>query len=219
MIETIRPPKLPKPLPPGVLTRIEDKGEYTAFGVITGNFVAQTAHNVILEQLHFRRGIFTQTHLIMLHLLDSRFDVCDFSGALWENPRLRRVEFFGCRFSGMQVLDAQFEDVLFKDCILEGIVFNKCASKTLHFEKCNLRESYIEESDITGAIFRQCDLSRASFRDSNLENVDLRRSRLDGMKVNPKDIHGAIIDRTQAIQVVSLIGIKVIEDDINSSEF
>ena len=209
--QIIHPPILPKPLISEKLTQMENRGEYNALGIYDCDFTGQTASEVLFEYVHFRRVIFTQTNLNKLRLVDTRAEVCDFSGATWEKPRLRRVEFIGCRLLGMQLLEAQLEDVLFRDCKLEDVLFASAMCKAVRFEKCMLRGAMLEESDLTGVVFQECDLTSISFLDSNLNEVDLRGSVLNGLQANPKDMRGAIIDPAQAIQVVSLFGVRVME--------
>ena len=81
----------------------------------------------------------------------------------------------------------------------------------VRFEKCILHEAMLEESDLTGVIFRECDLAHASLCGSNLNEVDFRGSVINGMKANPNDMRGAIIEPAQAIQVVSLMGVRVVD--------
>jgi uncharacterized protein YjbI with pentapeptide repeats len=212
MAQIIHPPKLPKPLLSLDLKYIENQGEYIASGISGVDFTAQIASDVLFEQIHFRRVIFTQTHLTRLRLFDSCVDVSDFSGATWDNPRLRRVEFKGCRFLGMQMVEAQLEDVIFNDCIMDGVLFTSMVCKGVRFEKCVMRSAVLEESDLTGVEFRKCDLSHASLRGSILFDADLRSSILDGVQAYPKDLRGVIIEPAQAIQVVSLLGVRIMDD-------
>jgi uncharacterized protein YjbI with pentapeptide repeats len=214
-MQTIKPPKLPKPLPSGDITQLENKGEYTEFGITGCDFTAHIASDLLFEQVYLRHVIFTQTHLTRLRLVDTRAEICDFSGANWENPRLRRVEFIGCRLLGMQMIEAQLENVVFKECKLDGFVFTSAICKAVRFEKCILHEALLEESDLNGVVFKECDLTHASLLGSSLNDVDLRGSVINGIKAYAKDMRGAIIEPSQAIQVVSLMGVRV-QDAENS---
>jgi uncharacterized protein YjbI with pentapeptide repeats len=213
LTQTIHPPNLPKRLSRGDLQKLENWGEYTTLEIAGSGFTSQTATEVLFEQIHFHRAIFTQTHLIRLRFTDVRVDVCDFSGAHWETPRFRRVEFFGCRLLGVQWLEAQCDDVFFKDCNLEGAVLVKTTCNAVRFEECNLRSAILEESNLSGVVFSHCDLTNASLRASTLIKTGLRSSSLNGVQANPQDLSGAIIEPTQAIQVVGLLGVTVQDSD------
>jgi uncharacterized protein YjbI with pentapeptide repeats len=65
---------------------------------------------------------------------------------------------------------------------------------------------------LEGTIFKGCDLTNADLRNANLQKADLRGSTLDELQVSPKDMQGAIISPAQAIQVVSLLGVSVMEE-------
>jgi uncharacterized protein YjbI with pentapeptide repeats len=209
----IKSPKLPKPLPPKNLANLTDHAEIAACSISSCDLTGQTAIDVFFEQVHLRHVSFTQTRLNKLRVTDLCAEVCEFSGSNWENPRLRRVEFIGCRLLGVQWLEVQCDDVFFKDCILEGAVLVKTTCNAVRFEKCNLRGVILDESNLSGVVFSHCDLTNASFRASTLNKTDLCGSILNGVQANPQDLRGAIIDAAQAIQVVGLLGLTVQDSD------
>jgi uncharacterized protein YjbI with pentapeptide repeats len=210
---TIQPPQLPRHLPAGDIQTLEDHGDYSLLALAGCDFAHQAASGVLFEQVHFRRAAFTGTRLVRLRLADTRAEVCDLSGASWEKARLRRAEFAGCRLLGIQLLEAQLEDVVFRECVLEGAVFVSATFRAVRFEKCNLRGASFEEADLTGTVFAQCDLTNASLRDSKLHGADWRGSTLNGLQASARELEGVIIDPAQAVQVVGLLGITVLEED------
>ncbi len=210
---SIQPPQLPKHLPAAAIQALEDHGDYSLLGLSGCDFADQAASNVLFEQIHFRRAAFAGTHLVRLRLADTRAETSDLSGANWEKARFRRAEFIGCRLLGIQLLEAQLEDVVFRDCNLEGAVFVSATFKAVRFEKCNLRGAAFEEADLSGTVFYQCDLTNASLRGTKLRGADLRGSTVNGLQTSAKELQGVIIDAVQAVQVVGLLGITVLEDD------
>jgi uncharacterized protein YjbI with pentapeptide repeats len=209
----IKVPRLPKPLPSGKLESLTDHAEITICSLSGCDLAAQSAKDVLFEQIHIRRCIFTQTQLTLARFIDAYVEVSDFSGAYLVTPRFRRVEFSGCRLSGAQLLEAQIDDVLFLDCIFEGTVLGKVTCKAVRFEKCNIRGAFFEESDLSNVVFSHCDLTNTSLRASTLHSADLRGSILNGVQANPQDLRGAIIEPVQAIQIVGLLGVMVKEAD------
>jgi uncharacterized protein YjbI with pentapeptide repeats len=101
----------------------------------------------------------------------------------------------------------------FNDCNAEGANFVTAIFKAARFEKCVLRGSTFEGADLTGVVFHDCDLSGADLRNAKLKDTDFRSSVIDGLKTGVKELQGAIIAPLQAIQVVSLLGILVKEND------
>jgi uncharacterized protein YjbI with pentapeptide repeats len=57
-------------------------------------------------------------------------------------------------------------------------------------------------------------LTNADLRKTNLKEADLRGSKLDGLQISPKDMQGAIISPTQAMQVVNLLGVTVMDEEL-----
>jgi len=210
---SIQPPQLPRHLPAEAIQALEDHGDYSSLGLSGCDFSRQAASNILFEQVQFRRATFTGTHLVRLRLTDTRAEVSDLSGANWEKARFRRAEFIGCRLLGIQLLEAQLEDVVFRDCNLEGAVFVSATFKAVRFEKCNLRGAAFEEADLSGTVFYQCDLANASLRDTKLHGADLRGSTVNGLQASAKEMQGVIIDSIQAVQVVGLLGITVLDED------
>ncbi len=205
----IQTPRLPKNLNAETITALEDHAEYYAVSISSGELVKQIAASVIFEQVRLQRVNFTQSRLPKLRLLDVQLETCDLTGALWEQARLQRVAFNGCRLMGVQLLEARCEDVVFRDCTLENAIFASATFKAAHFENCNLREVVFTEADLTNVVFQRCDLTHADLRGGKLAGADLRGSIISGMQVGAPELKGAIIDPTQAVQVVSVLGIVV----------
>ena len=204
-------PQLPKPLPTREAITLENSAEYAACQITGSDVSGQTAGGVLFDQVSLQRTIFQQTHLDGLRLFDVRAAASDFSGASWEKARLRRVEFSGCRLIGIQLLEAQLEHVRFKECNLEGAIFASAGFKNARFEHCNLRGSLFEQANLSGVIFRDCDLGGANLGGAKLQGTDFRGSILNGMRVGADDFRGAIIDSSQAAQVVALMGVIIQE--------
>ncbi len=72
-----------------------------------------------------------------------------------------------------------------------------------------LRGALFEGADLRGVMFARCDLTNADLQGTNLRGADLRGSLLDGLRIGPKDVQGAIIDPSQAVQVAGLLGLTV----------
>ena len=115
----------------------------------------------------------------------------------------------GCRLLGVQLVEAHLDDVIFRDCNLESAVFASAVFKAARFEGCVLRGALFEGADLRGVVFARCDLTNADLQGANLRGADLRGSLLDGLRIGPKDVQGAIIDPSQAVQVAGLLGLTV----------
>jgi len=97
---------------------------------------------------------------------------------------------------------------------LKGLSLLQARQKFLRFENCSLRNATFEGASLEGTIFQQCILSNVDLRNTNLQKADLRGSTLDGLQVTAKDMQGAIISPTQAVQTVGLLGVTVLDENL-----
>ena len=209
----IRAPRLPRSLNAEMLTTLDDQADYFAASISGGELVKQAAAAVSFEQVLLRHMNFTGSRLPQLHLLDVQLDTCDLSGVDGEHARLQRVAFNDCRLVGVLLLEARCEDIVFHNCTLESAIFASATLKAARFENCVLREAAFTEADLTNAVFQRCDLTHADLRGSKLSGADFRGSIIDGVQAGAPELKGAIIDPTQAVQVVNLLGLIVKEQD------
>jgi uncharacterized protein YjbI with pentapeptide repeats len=199
------------------LDSIADQASHSQQALTDCEFSNQTADDVLFEQVSCKRVRLNQTHLTLAQLFDVGFDGCDLAGAELEKAHLRRVEFTSSRLVGVKLSDASLEDVLIHKCNCEFARFWSSSFKAARFHQCVLREASFEGTDLSGVIFRDCDLSRADFRNTKLKGADFRGSTISGIQIGVKDTQGAIFSPAQAIQLVSLFGVTVQEENDSPS--
>jgi uncharacterized protein YjbI with pentapeptide repeats len=59
--------------------------------------------------------------------------------------------------------------------------------------------------------FKDCDLTGVDFLGAELKGADLRGANINGVRVGADELRGAIIDPSQAVQIVALLGVEVRE--------
>ncbi len=207
----IQPPQLPKQAPVEELPggRFEDEATYTDLHLANAVLSDQAAEGVLFERVHFKRVFLNGVNLASAQFIDVRLDGCDLTGAAWEKAHLNRVEVIGSRIMGLKLLDANVEDVLFKDSNGEFAMFWSSVFKRVRFENCKLSEASFGDANLSGVVFDKCDLTNANFQNATLAGADFRGSKLDGLRVGLKELQGAIIEPSQAVNVVGLLGITV----------
>ena len=211
---TIAAPQLPAQLAEVTqLDTLVDQAGYTKQALLDCDFSGQSADDVLFEQVSCKRVSFNQASLTLAQLFDVRLDGCDLAGAEWEKAHLRRVELGGCRLVGLRLSDSSLEDVLIGKCNAELARFWACSFKGARFEQCVLREASFDGSDLSGVVFRGCDLSQADLRNTRLKGADLRGSTIAGVQVGVKELQGAIVTSSQAIQLAGLLGVTLREED------
>ena len=77
------------------------------------------------------------------------------------------------------------------------------------FENTVLKNSNFQENNLKNIIFKNADLTQAQFFKTSLKDIDFSESTIDGITVLTEDIKGAIINEFQAIELISLLGIKI----------
>jgi uncharacterized protein YjbI with pentapeptide repeats len=117
----------------------------------------------------------------------------------------------------MQMPGAELADVAIMDCILTEAYLASSSFKHVVFENCDLSRVTFEGSDLAGVCFRKCNLSGADLRGAKLQSADFRSSDLSGVQIAGKDLQGAIIEPGQAAQVISLLGVRVMDADESSA--
>jgi uncharacterized protein YjbI with pentapeptide repeats len=208
---TIQPPQIPRHLPAGSPTILEDRGEYAMQAWSGCNLSGLNVTLPVFEHISFRRVTLGPSRHTRPRFIDCRLEACDLSAILWEQARFRRVEFVGCRLTGAQLLEAELEDVAFKECSLQSAAFSSARFKAVRFDNCLLNEASFEGADCGGVIFTDCDLAQADLRQAKLGGADLRGSRLGGVQVGALELKGVIVDSVQAVQIAGLIGLVVRE--------
>ncbi len=205
----VQAPRFPADLPSGDLRALDDESEYGPMVSEDAVLGDASALRIAFEGVLLRRASLTRARLPNARISDTRFEASDLSGASLQKARCHRVEFIGCRLTGMQLFEFNGADLLFVNCMMENAMFTSGRLRSARFEKCALRGALMEKMDLTGAVFQGCDLSGADFPGTTLKGVDLRGSDLAGMRVEGRQLKGIIIDSVQAIQIAALLGIIV----------
>ena len=170
----------------------------------------QKADRLIIERSDFQHVMFNQTRLTYSRGVDVQFEVCDLSGSNWEKAHFQRALFTDCKLFNTQFFEAIIEQAVFKKCTGLHSVFAMAKLKKTRFEKCDLKEASFIEADLRNTVFQECNLTKADFRGAKLAGADFRSSTIDRMQANPADLAGILIEPIQAIQVVGMLGIKVL---------
>jgi uncharacterized protein YjbI with pentapeptide repeats len=214
----IHPPKLPKPMPADEPEKLTDQVhifQSTLNGLDYNNLHAR---GLILEQMKARKVQLLRSNLPGLRVVDSLLEICEISGSMWEKSFFRRVVFKDCRLMGAQMLEAIFEDVEFINCQAESLTLVSAKFKNCRFSKCVLRKASFDGADASNVVFNDCDLTEADFHLAKLKGTDFRTAQINGLLVGVEEMQGAIIAPYQALQVVGLLGVKVLDvDDLEES--
>ncbi len=162
-----------------------------------------------LERAQLTSGRFTRSQLV-----DCIAVACDFSGVVLDDCSIRRVEFRGCRFSGLQAQHSRFEDVGFFDCKVDGANFRMTQWESAEFRHCDLMDTDFYGSTLPGSRFDSCNLTGVQLSKADLIGTRLHGSTLE--RIHGADsLHGVIIGSDQVIPVaLAVFGtLNIVVDD------
>jgi uncharacterized protein YjbI with pentapeptide repeats len=162
-----------------------------------------------LRDARFHHVRASQCNFDNLKLLDTVHSSCDWANALWNHAHINRCILNGCRMTGFTAADAKFENTRFTNCKLDLTVFHRTEFTSCSFEDCVLHDSSFEEAILKDVRFKNCDLRQSRLVRAKLQGVDLRGSMLQGLQAEPRDVRSILIDPSQAIDLIYLLGVKV----------
>lgn len=208
----IQSPRLPKIVELSAIPHDEltEATTYSQFEFQQVTLTGQKAYRV-----HFEEGTCTQltvneTEFDEMRVDDVRWSGCNLANATWVKLACLRVSFTGCRMTGFLTREAVLQDTTFADCQCELSQFFEAKLKSVRFDRCSLVGADFRNADVSGVVFAQCDLTDTDFTGATMMKADLRGCPIAGMRVNPKDLQGAIVDEGQALALVRAMGITIV---------
>ena len=141
---------------------------------------------------------------------DVRFSGCDLANAEVRALTAIRVEFAGCRMTGLRLNEAAWQNVLVSGGDQRYAQFRFSVLQHTEFEDCDFQDADFYGADLRGCIFRACNLRNAEMSKAKLDGADLRGSNIDGLRLAASDVAGAIVDAAQALSLAPLLGIRIL---------
>jgi len=183
--------------------------------LIGGDYSAQIAAGVTLEQCRVADAHFTGASLDRLRLIDVVVERCDLSGADVDRASLLRVEFRDCRMSGALFTRARLGEVSFTRCRLDGASFRMSEARSVAFDADDLRGGDFYASKLVDTRMFDCDLTGADFSKASTPGLRLHGSTLYDL-LGSRYLSGAVIESSQvpavALGVLSALRIEIDDD-------
>ena len=140
---------------------------------------------------------------------DVVFENCDFSNTKFIDNTFIRCEFNNCKLSGCDMTENRLYNVTVIETNASYINLAMASIENVLFKDSNLRNSYFQETTAKNIYCENADLTQAQFFKTSLRNVDLSNSIIEGIAITIDDIKGAIIDQSQSIDLLYILGVKV----------
>ncbi len=152
------------------------------------------------EQVHLEDVDLSQSKLRAVELIDLMAERVDGANCDWGGARFWRSSFSDARLTGINLAEAQIEQVSFRDCKLDYANFRHSAIKHVSFEDCVLIGADFQGASLDSTRFSGCRLAEADFSKARLARVDLRGSEL-ALAGSVLGLGGAIIDPSQLMEL------------------
>ena len=142
--------------------------------------------------------------------IDVIFDNCNFSNSSFENSAFIRCEFNNCKLIGCNFAEARIYNVTFNETNANYINLSMSSIENVCFDKTVLRNANFQENKLKNVYFQNStDLTQAQIFKTSFKNIDLSEAIIEGIAISQEDIKGAIIDASQAIDLLYLLGVKI----------
>lgn len=141
---------------------------------------------------------------------DVRFSECDLANMEVRALTAIRVEFPGCRMTGLRLNESNWQSVLVSGGDLRYAQFRFSTLQRSEFDGCDLEDADFYGADLRGCVFRRCNLRNAEMSKTKLDGADFRGSTIEGLRVGAEDVSGAIVDAAQALSLAPLLGIRIL---------
>lgn len=146
-----------------------------------------------------------------LDLADVIFEGCDLSNMNFSETSLRRVVFRHCRLIGTDCSLSSFQHVKMEGCRCSYLNLNGASIRHVLLSSCDFTDAAMNDCRINGLQLSEDILVHTEFLGTQLKDLDFSDSTLQGISVNPQSVPGMIVNASQAVELVSLLGIVVKE--------
>lgn len=157
----------------------------------------------------FNETDFSGKNLEKCAFIDCIFTKCDFSNQDMTECNFRRCEFRQCKLVGTDLSKSIFNDCLLLENAARYSNFSGCRMQNCLFECCNMDLSAFNEAVLKKVEISRCSWSECEFIHTSLKDLDFSDSVLEGITVYPTDLKGIIVNSDQALNLVSILGIKI----------
>jgi uncharacterized protein YjbI with pentapeptide repeats len=134
---------------------------------------------------------------------------CDLSNASVRGFETIRVEFIGCRLTGMKAAECRWQDVLMKDCEASYAQFVDGGFKTCEFRDSQFPDADFRRADLEGTLFSGGSLRRADLTGAKLQDTDLRTINIAELVALAENLRGAIVTAAQAMDLARFLGVVI----------
>ena len=168
-----------------------------------------------LHGIEFDHCSFVGTNFAKTSFYDCTLTECDFSNAGLDETYFARTRLVGCKLAGATLNKAFMRSTRRISCMLRYANLGEATLEGTTFVDCDKREAFLNEMRLRKASrFERCNLTRADFFRTSLKGIDLSTCEIAGIGVSDthSELVGALIAADQAVDLVGMLGVKVLQD-------
>lgn len=169
-----------------------------------------------LHGLELEHCSFVGTSMAKVSLYDCTLVGCDLSNANLDQAYFARTRLVDCKLEGAQMHKVFFRSTRLKDCMCRYVNLGEAKIEGSSLVGCDLRESFANEVRFARASrLEHCNLERADLFGTRLRDMDVSTCNIAGIMVgdNHLELRGMRISPHQAVDLVGLLGVKVLDGD------
>jgi uncharacterized protein YjbI with pentapeptide repeats len=148
--------------------------------------------------------------------VDAHLESADFSNQRFVRSSARRLELHLCRLTGVELAEANWNDVVLTECRADFAGFRHAKLTRVAFRDCRLEEADFAGATLTDVVFERCELRRAAFTGCRVERVELAGCNLTEL-VGVESLRGARMPWDDLLENAVLfaqgLGIHVLADE------
>lgn len=150
---------------------------------------------------------FSKYPLKNISFIDCIFEKCNLYGSSFIEKGINRTKFDRCNMVGCDFISCNFNDVIILNSKCDYINFSDSKMKHFMIQDTVVKEGRFVSVKLNDINFNNVDFSNCEFLNTKLKGIDFSNCDINNISVSSNDIKGIIVNETQAIMLVSLLGI------------
>ena len=132
-------------------------------------------------------------------------------GIDFSSKSIHRVCFKNCNLGSTNYIMSSVKDVLIDDCKCDYINFSDSKIDVLEVKNGLFREARFVSTTLKNVTFNGVNFRGCEFLNTFLKNIDFSSCDISDVRVDANDIKGMIVNESQALILVNLLGIIIKE--------
>ncbi|MDD3241647.1 MAG: pentapeptide repeat-containing protein [Bacilli bacterium] len=176
------------------------------------NKVIKNNFKISFDNCYIKNISFSDFENLYFDAIDCIFLNCDLSNLDLSSKSFHRCIIDNCKLVGTDLSNSSIIDVKIINSTLRYSNYNKANIKNVILDDNDFYESSFSNIKFGPISLSKNNFTRCEFIDTKLDKIDFSSSNIDGIVVSISDLKGMIVNYEQAVELTSLLGIKIKKD-------